>query len=385
MNSFETFCNSIRQLIDLKEYDLLIKRLIDMTLDTEDIVYYKKMLAMLNWYERNKASEEKEVKFEGLLSELFQVLVEKPPKTQEMILDVKNLVKGYSNSSFRLGPISLEMRAGEVVGLVGENGNGKTTLLRCLCRELVQTTGSIVYQFPYDNDYDLRTKLVYIPQRTDTWQGTLLDNLQFTASSYGIIGEENQCLVDLIIHRMGLWRFRDYKWKNLSSGYKMRFELARMLLRKPQLLLIDEPLANLDILAQQIVLDDFKDIAKSPFRPLGIILSSQQLYAVESASDQVVFLKEGSPRMLHETEQQDSEAREESYIVEFECRLSQFELSEVLNRIGLRKLQLNGGTYVAQFSADVTQKEFFDVFISNDIALEYYRDISNSTRKFFLS
>ncbi len=53
----------------------------------------------------------------------------------------------------------------------------------------------------------------------------------------------------------------------------MRFELARLLLRKSKILLIDEPLANLDILAQQTILEDFKAIAKSPFRPLGIVLS----------------------------------------------------------------------------------------------------------------
>lgn len=71
----------------------------------------------------------------------------------------------------------------------------------------------------------------------------------------------------------------------------MRFELARMLLRKPKILLIDEPLANLDILAQQTILDDFRNIAGSPYRPIAIVLSSQQLYEVEKTSQQVVFLK----------------------------------------------------------------------------------------------
>ncbi|WP_155756307.1 ATP-binding cassette domain-containing protein, partial [Streptobacillus moniliformis] len=105
--------------------------------------------------------------------------------------------------------------------------------------------------------------------------------------SYGYTPQENHLIVELIIARLGLRKFRKHSWKSLSSGYKMRFELARMLLRKPKILLIDEPLANLDILAQQTVLEDFRAIAKSPFRPIGIVLSSQQLYEVEKTSDQV--------------------------------------------------------------------------------------------------
>ncbi len=102
----------------------------------------------------------------------------------------------------------------------------------------------------------------------------MFENLQFTASSYGYKPEENKLIVELIIARLNLRKYRNHSWKDLSSGYKMRFELARMLLRKPKILLIDEPLANLEILAQQTVLEDFKAIAKSPFRRIGIVLSS---------------------------------------------------------------------------------------------------------------
>lgn len=392
MQIFETYYKEIRQLLDYEDYSGLLKRLIDLTLDTEELVYYKKMNDLLDWLELNqKDIPEIQARFRSMLEELKETLSRKEIKKRKTLLEVEGLTKGYSNSSFALGPISLSVSEGEIIGLVGENGNGKTTLLRSLCRELEITEGVIKYNFESKDSYDLRTRLVYIPQRTKDWYGSLLSNLQFTASSYGIRGEENEYLVQLVIARMGLRAYRHLNWKSLSSGYKMRFELARMLLRKPKLLLIDEPLANLDILAQQVVLDDFRDIAKSLFRPLGIILSSQQLYEVEKTSDRVIFLKQGKPQSINYTNseektgvQSEKEEVKAELIIEFESDWGQDKIRESLTMIGMESLQLKGGTYVAIFPSNVTQNQFLQLVVDKEIPLIYFRNISNSTRRFFL-
>lgn len=386
MTIFRNQFEEIKKLIDFEDFALLTKRIIDLTLDTENISLYKNTLDFLNWLDQNTdKTEEKKERFSFILSELYQELADKPEAdTDKHLLSTYNLIKSYKNSSFALGPVSFDIKAGEIIGLVGENGNGKTTLLRSLCGELQPTSGEIKYLFSHANGYDLRSKLIYIPQRTTSWQGSLLSNLRFTATSYGITGETNILSVELIVARMGLRKYRTYKWKNLSSGYKMRFELARALLRKPKLLLIDEPLANLDILAQQIVLDDFRDIARSPFRPLGIVLSSQQLYEVEKASDRVIFLKNGTPQNLD----QDTDityAETPKLIIEFESDWKQERLYAAFSAIGIERLQINGGTYVASFPASVTQNEFLRLILEQQLPLTYFRNISNSTRRFFLS
>lgn len=397
MQLFENYYKEIYQLLEYEDYSNLLKRIIDLTLDTEDLVYYKRMNELLDWVDVNpKNTSEIHNRFKSVLDDLKEVLGKKEVQKRECLLEIDQLTKDYSNSSFSLGPISFEISQGEIIGLVGENGNGKTTLLRSLCQELEITGGSIKYHFDSKISYDLRTKLVYIPQRTKDWHGSLLSNLQFTASSYGIFGEENENLVQLIIARMGLRDYRDLNWKSLSSGYKMRFELARMLLRKPKLLLIDEPLANLDILAQQIVLDDFRDIAKSLFRPLGIILSSQQLYEVEKTSDRVIFLKQGKPQSIsynksdkvsegkESTQKINEESINPQLIIEFETDWGQDRIREALFVIRMENLQLKGGTYVAVFPSDVTLNEFLQLIIDRNIPLAYFRNISNSTRRFFL-
>lgn len=390
MNEFEKQYQELLDFLEFGDFSILTKRIIDLTLDTENIEHYKKTIDFLKWLDTNENnSEGKKEKYQTVLTDLHTTLSKKPVVEKNILVSAKDIVKFYGMSRFSLGSINMELKQGEILGLVGENGNGKTTLLRLLCGELFASQGNLKYHFDYDDAYDLRTKLVYIPQRTDTWYGSMFENLQFTAASYGYKPEENELLVELIISRLGLRKFRNFEWKSLSSGYKMRFELARMLLRKPKLLLIDEPLANLDILAQQTVLEDFKAIAKSPFRPIGIVLSSQQLYEVEKTSDQVIFLKNGQQKNLHNTISVNPEKQElntENFlIVEFESSWSQKELGELFEKSNMISLQFNGGTYIVTFPESLSIYDFMNIISNNQVPILYFRNISNSTRRFFVS
>lgn len=378
MNLFQKQFNEVQELLQLNDFQQVIKRIIDFTLDTEAIQFYKQTTAFLNWFDHNSNSVEVKEKLNQLLQDLYKVLIDKTIQPHQTIISIENLQKNY-NSNFNLGPIQLEIKSGEIIGLVGENGNGKTTLLRSICRELEPSSGKINYQFSYDDGYDLRTKLVYIPQRTETWRGSMYENLEFAASCYGYSAEENNLVVDLVITRLGLRKYRNYNWSGLSSGYKMRFELARMLLRKPKILLIDEPLANLDILAQQTILDDFRNIANSPFRPIAIVLSSQQLYEVEKTSNQVVFLKQGKQRNL-----KSEDAIEQHFIVEFESDEPLLSIKQKLEVLGIENIEQNGGTLIATFPLTVDINQFMKALIDQQITIKYLRDITHSTRRFFI-
>jgi ABC-2 type transport system ATP-binding protein len=160
----------------------------------------------------------------------------------------------------------------------------------------------------------------------------------------------------------------------------MRFELARMLLRKPKILLIDEPLANLDILAQQTILDDFRNIANSAFRPIAIVLSSQQLYEVEKTSNQVVFLKRGSQKNLNA---ENDVAK--NCIIEFESSLNLSDLKQAFTTLEVISLEQNGGTFIATFPENIQMNDFLKVVINQSIPMTYMRNISNSTRRFFVN
>lgn len=384
MNKHQLRVQETLQYFTQKDIGLASRKLLDCAADTQQMSIYEKAIALTDWKEKHPAEVETLIeKATVLLREIADCKVTELP-TETAVLVAEEVRKHYALGRFQLGPISLSIKKGQVYGLVGENGNGKTTLLRILARDLSYDSGVVKYYFTErpKNDYDLRTKLIYIPQRTEKWYGSLKDNLKFTLSSYGIPAEENELRTLLMIARLGLWQYQHLDWNALSSGYKMRFELARTLLRQPEILLLDEPLGNLDVLAQQVILEDLKMIANSVNHPIALILSSQQLFEVEKISDKVIFLRNGQY-----TDNAEATATEEAMplIVEIDTTNTREELMAVFKAFALEKLNYNGGVYVAYFRPNTEYSAVLEALGKAKIDLTYIRNISASTRRFFVS
>lgn len=382
MTKHQQRVKAVFHFFDNKDTVLGFRKLLDCAMDTQDMAIYKQAIALTDWKETNNHSPEELIeKSKNLLTKIEIISVNEYP-TEIAVLQSKNIQKSYGRNRFSLGPVSLEIKKGQVYGLVGENGNGKTTLLRILAQEISLNQGELNYQFdsvPKD-EFELRTKLVYIPQRTEKWYGSLKDNLKFVLSSYGVKPEENETRTLMMIARLGLWNYKHLKWNELSSGYKMRFELARTLLRQPEILLLDEPLANLDVLAQQVILEDLKAIANSVNNPIALILSSQQLYEVEKISDKVIFLKNGK----YQDNETKSETETPSLIVEIDTDNSREELLQIFQPFNLEKLNFNGGIFVAYFSPETEFSNVLSALGNSKIQVTYIRNISTSTRRFFV-
>ncbi len=366
------------------DFSLGYRTILDAALHTDDNEVFKQTLQFVEVYEKDTSEDKSSLysQLEKCANVIRKVPVENPNLLGKTILTGKQLTKNYNKGRFVLGPVDVELKKGDIFGLVGENGNGKTTLLTILGYLITTTSGELSFSFSEEikDDYDLKSKLVYIPQRTGVWYGSVIDNLKFSLVHHGVTGEKNNLLVHMMIARFGLWNYKDLKWKELSSGYKMRFELARTLLRKPEIVLLDEPLANLDILAQQVILEDLKMLAKSHVNPIAMVFSSQQLYEVEKVSDDVIYLRNGKPDEVLNLEKKENN----SLVIELDSENSRDKVEVLFSNEELKKIEFNGGVYILYFNEGITFNDVLSTISKNEFSIQYIRDISNSTRRFFV-
>ena len=187
--------------------------------------------------------------------------------SQTLVFEANNITKIYKKAfEFELEPISFELNFNQITSLVGQNASGKTTIMRIVSGELLHNEGATSY--PYlkevlnieeDSWYEKKKNIFFIPQDLPKWAGKLIDNLYFLLAVRGKKEQEIIDEVDFMLHRLDLEKFKDASWDEISGGYKMRFTLAKALLSQPKLLVLDEPLANLDINTQKLFLQDLKD------------------------------------------------------------------------------------------------------------------------------
>jgi ABC-2 type transport system ATP-binding protein len=277
--------------------DLAVSRLLDYCLDTGQDALISEAIRLSQAYHQAIEIGPLPTSFTEQASSLIDkaAATGQTHPTPQPLITADQVAKTYSGGGFSLKPISFTLQTGQVLGVVGENGNGKTTLLRCLAGQLALDGGKVDYHLLRKPDYyAIKNHIAFIPQRIPKWYGLLKDNLHFSASISGIHGPENDRMVEFMLERLNLSRYAHLTWSQISSGYRTRFEIARILLQRPRLLILDEPLANLDINAQQTILTDLVFMARAAHNPMGIVLSSQQLHEVEKVADTVIFIKDGN-------------------------------------------------------------------------------------------
>lgn len=388
--SFTQRLQDVRKHYQEGDEDLGYRRLLDAALETGNPEIYREALA---YSERIEQADNSQIAFDKRqeVDQLMEQIERVGPTTQaqstEPLLTVTDLGKTYSKGGFTLRNVSMTLQPGEITGLVGQNGHGKTTLLRLLAAGLEPDMGTIEYHLGtrLPDDYALRSHLIYIEQRIPKWYGSLMDNLYFVQAHYGLRNEEAALRAELVVARLGLRPYKHLTWATISSGYRTRFEIAKALLRQPRILLLDEPLANLDIVAQQTLLQDLKFMAASISAPFGMLLSSQHIYEVEKVSDSIMFLDKGLPR--YQKMQDDgfdvNLSLPDPLVIEMETTANKETLRAAFSAAPLLSLNYNGGVYIFEFEPGTTPAVVWNVIATSGIEVGYVRNITKSTRRFF--
>jgi ABC-2 type transport system ATP-binding protein len=153
-----------------------------------------------------------------------------------------------------LGSLDLTIERGEVFGLLGPNGSGKTTAIRMMCGILVPTSGdaTVVGFDILTQSEQLRRNIGYMSQSFGLYDDlTAIENMRFYASVYGLRGEAREQRLAELMQELGLSDRKDQLAGTLSGGWKQRLALACATAHRPQMLFLDEPTAGVDPAARR--------------------------------------------------------------------------------------------------------------------------------------
>lgn len=279
-----------------------------------------------------------------------------------------------------LEQVSLQVAFGEVLGVVGPNGSGKTSLLRLLARQTAPTAGRV--SFPAFHAAgaswgETQDAIGYVPQAPTLYHGSIEMNLRRYAALRGILGVLNDDEVNFAMARFDLIRHKSLTWDALSGGFKTRFELARLLLSYPSILILDEPLAALDPAAQRDYLRALKDLATSG-RRVCIVLTSQDVHAVEEVADHVILLQDGAVKFTGRPADIRRNARNNLY--ELAGVLTADELAAGLSHLSSAEVSKDGTRTLVVTDRSVSAADLLQALIEAGETLRYFRDLSNSTQ-----
>ncbi|MEE1465453.1 MAG: ABC transporter ATP-binding protein [Clostridium sp.] len=206
------------------------------------------------------------------------------------MLTLKNLKKSYDQTMI-LNGISLSIETGEIVSILGPSGSGKTTLLNCILGITDVDSGSVVFDGRDVTGASMENRGFNIVFQ----DYALFPNLNaYENITYGLKnkpGISTQQEVNELIELLGLSQHLDKHIDQLSGGQKQRVALARTMVMKPKILLLDEPLSALDGVIKESIKEKIKTIAKE-FQLTTIIVTHDPEEAL-TLSDRVLIMKDG--------------------------------------------------------------------------------------------
>lgn len=304
-----------------------------------------------------------------------------PGETTAFICE--NLSKRYRKRGFALEPLSFSVCAGQITAIVGRNASGKTTLLRLITGELAPTTGTVEYPLLTQDGAGwkhIKRQIAYISQTQQRWHGTVRHNLNLVAAAHGILGKANTDFVSWHIQRYGLADYEDFTWDELTGGYRTRFELVRALLSRPKLLVLDEPLAQLDVVTRQEFLNDIEVIANSFERPVPVVITSQHLYEIETISNNMIVFDGG--KLLYAGALDEVGKNSHSEVYEISINSGEAEVHATLTPLGLQSIEKTIEGYIVRLPANITADSIYSsLYKTFGNELLCFRTITNSTRR----
>lgn len=214
-----------------------------------------------------------------------------------MDLNIKDVVFSYSKKEILKG-IGFNCNKGEVVSIVGPNGSGKTTFLKCINKILdvksgtVELNGENILKMPYE---DVAKRIGYVPQMLkDNFSASVLDVIMMGRTPHikWKVGDKDLNIVEKTMKEMAIDHLAKEEYSSLSGGQRQKVLIARALVQETEVYLLDEPISFLDIKNQIEVMEQAKKVAKEDNRI--VIMVIHDLNMAKKYSDKIVLMKSGT-------------------------------------------------------------------------------------------
>ncbi len=216
---------------------------------------------------------------------------DRPVSAGDAVVTASGISK-YYRDFMAVGDLDLEVAEGEILGIIGHNGAGKTTILKMLTGLVAPTAGTIEIMGLDIARHGSRVKnyLGYLPEESPFYENmTVVEYLMFFSALYRMPADLARRRIEELLFTLKL--STDGKLTGeLSKGMKRKAAIARTLLHDPRLLILDEPNSGLDPLTSFFIIDYLRDLKK---QGKTIILSAHNLFHIEYICDRVAILKDG--------------------------------------------------------------------------------------------
>ena len=211
---------------------------------------------------------------------------------ENIAITINNLSKIYKNQkNYSLDNISLEIKSGIIFGLLGPNGAGKSTLINILADLVYKTSGAIkIFGKDYSKElYEIKPRIGIVPQELNMDPFfTPYALLELQAGLYGVPKEKRQ--TKKILSLLALEDKSDAYARTLSGGMKRRLLIAKAMVHDPEILVLDEPTAGVDVELRQTLWENIKSLKT---QGKTIVITTHYLHEAENLCDEIAIINKG--------------------------------------------------------------------------------------------
>ena len=294
-------------------------------------------------------------------------------------LEIKNLNKIYDNNLIALDNVSLNVNQGDFYALLGPNGAGKSTMIGIISSLVNKSSGSVkILGLDIDTHHsEAKKKIGIVGQEVNFNQFETIHNiLLHQAGFFGLPYKDVKTNTEFFLKRLNLWDKRNEQGRNLSGGMKRRLMVAKALVNKPELLILDEPTAGVDTELRRSLWDFLIEINKNG---TTIILTTHYLEEAERLCKNISIIDHG--KIVRNSDMN-------SFLREVEIETFIFDLKDKLFEIpssdNFKIMKIDDSTLSVQANKGISLNTIFNFFNENNIEILSMRNETNRLEELFL-